>query len=271
MIVPPPMPSSFSNIEETGRRTMSELRQILGVLRETEDAERVTSGPVQSIVDIESLLDSANDLTVRLSTSGAIDTVPSGVATSAFRAVQEALTNASPARRTERDDRRPPGTNRRLSRRLRRGRRTGASADDKHVGYGLIGMSERVATFGGTLRRATTLRRLAGAGKLPVDSAPRPRRPLRARPLALARTRAMTTCDRGPPRRRPGDDPPGVADDPRRRAGTDDRRRGCRRRRGDRPRPGGQAGCRLDGCAHAELDGIAACEKICAARPAPRR
>jgi signal transduction histidine kinase len=142
----------LSNIEETGRRTMSELRQILGVLRETEDAERVTSGPVQSIIDIESLVDSANDLTVRLSTSGAIDTVPSGVATSAFRVVQEALTNA----------RRHAGPNATIDVRVERtdgcldvcveddGR--GASADDKHVGYGLIGTSERVATFGGTLR-----------------------------------------------------------------------------------------------------------------------
>ena len=132
---------------------MSELRQILGVLRETEDAGRVTSGAVQSIVDIESLLDSANDLTVRLSTSGAIDTVPSGVATSAFRVVQEALTNASPPRRTERDDRRPRGTNRRCLDVCVEDDGRGASADDKHVGYGLIGMSRRVAAFGGTLLR----------------------------------------------------------------------------------------------------------------------
>jgi signal transduction histidine kinase len=143
----------LANIEETGRRTMSELRQILGVLRDTDVApEAIPALPVQSIVDIESLVESASDLTVSLSTTGAIDTVPSGVATSAFRVVQEALTNA----------RRHAGPNATIDVRVERtdgrldicveddGR--GASADHEPHGYGLIGMGERVATFGGTLR-----------------------------------------------------------------------------------------------------------------------
>ncbi len=144
----------LANIEETGRRTMSELRQILGVLREsdTENVNEAAASPVQSIVDIESLVDSASDLDVTLSTTGAIDTVPSGVATSAFRVVQEALTNA----------RRHAGPHATIDVRVERtddcldicieddGR--GASADHQQRGYGLIGMGERVAAFGGTLR-----------------------------------------------------------------------------------------------------------------------
>ncbi len=142
----------LANIEETGRRTMSELRQILGVLRDSDVADRITPAPVQSVVDIESLVESASDLTVSLSTTGAIDTVPSGVATSAFRVVQEALTNV----------RRHAGPNATIDVRVERtdgrleicveddGR--GASADHAPLGYGLIGMGERVAAFGGTLR-----------------------------------------------------------------------------------------------------------------------
>jgi signal transduction histidine kinase len=144
----------LANIEETGRRTMSELRQILGVLREsdTENVNEAAASPVQSIVDIESLIDSASDLDVTMSTTGEIDTVPSGVATSAFRVVQEALTNA----------RRHAGPHATIDVRVDRtddrldicieddGR--GASAGHEQLGYGLIGMGERVAAFGGTLR-----------------------------------------------------------------------------------------------------------------------
>jgi signal transduction histidine kinase len=139
----------LTNIEETGRRTMSELRQILGVLRDSDAGS--SASPVQTIVDIGSLVDSATDLDVTLSTAGAIDSVPSGVATSAFRVVQEALTNA----------RRHAGPNATIDVRVERtddrldvlieddGR--GASAGQQ-PGYGLIGMGERVAAFGGTMR-----------------------------------------------------------------------------------------------------------------------
>ena len=144
----------LANIEETGRRTMSELRQILGVLRETEPAteHQASAAPLQLCTDIESLVDSATDLDIRLSTTGAIDSVPSGVGTSAFRVVQEALTNA----------RRHAGPNATIDVRLDLtddrldicieddGR--GASANHAQLGYGLIGMGERVAAFGGTMR-----------------------------------------------------------------------------------------------------------------------
>jgi signal transduction histidine kinase len=144
----------LGNIEEIGRRTMNELRQILGVLRESGgvEATAVSATPVQSIVDIELLVDSATDLDVTLSTSGEFDTVPSGVAMSAFRVVQEALTNA----------RRHAGPNVAIDVRVERtddrldvsveddGR--GASAGHQQLGYGLVGMGERVAAFGGTLR-----------------------------------------------------------------------------------------------------------------------
>ena len=194
--------------------------------------------------------------TSRLSTTGAIDTVPSGVATSAFRVVQEALTNA----------RRHAGPNATIDVRVERtddrldvcveddGR--GASADHEQLGYGLIGMGERVAAFGGTLRSGP--RRSGGwqvRGELPALTLRSPAtQAVAGRSLAGARSLASARCFviRVAPGRRPGDDPPGAADDPRCRAGADDRRRGGRRRRSGRPRAGGQAGRRADGRAHAE-------------------
>ena len=185
----------LANIEETGRRTMSELRQILGVLREsdTENVNEAAASPVQSIVDIESLIGSATDLDVTLSTTGEIDTVPSGVATSAFRVVQEALTNA----------RRHAGPNATIDVRVERtddrldvcieddGR--GASADHQQLGYGLIGMGERVAAFGGTLRSGP--RRAGGwqvRASFPLPNCvPRPRTPLLAARSPLPRSHLL--------------------------------------------------------------------------------
>ncbi len=129
----------LANIEETGRRTMSELRQILGVLRESEPATRAPGISRAGAVDASTSSRSSTRRpisTSRLSTTGAIDSVPSGVATSAFRVVQEALTNARrhagpnatiDVRR--RPHRRPPRHlhRRRRARRLRRPRSSSAT------------------------------------------------------------------------------------------------------------------------------------------------
>jgi signal transduction histidine kinase len=139
----------LTNIEDTGRRTMSELRQMLGVLRD--DGDGASAAPMPTIGDLEVLVDSAADLDVTLSTSGAIETLPSGVALSAFRVVQEALTNV----------RRHAGPNVTIDVRVERTEdRLDVSVEDngrgastgQQLGYGLVGMGERVAAFGGTLR-----------------------------------------------------------------------------------------------------------------------
>jgi signal transduction histidine kinase len=139
----------LTNIENTGRQTMSELRQLLGVLRDGDDS--ATAAPVPSIGDLAALVGSATDLDVTLSTSGPLDEVPSGVAMSAFRVVQEALTNV----------RRHAGPHVTIDVRVERTEdRLDVSVEDngrgastgQQRGYGLLGMGERVAAFGGTLR-----------------------------------------------------------------------------------------------------------------------
>ena len=81
----------LGNIEQTGRQTMGELRQILGVLRETGDADSAPLVPV--LCDLDALVSSIPELDVRLVQSGSLESVPIGVALAAYRVVQEALTN----------------------------------------------------------------------------------------------------------------------------------------------------------------------------------
>jgi signal transduction histidine kinase len=153
----------LGNIEDTGRRTMGELRQILGVLREAGDGGSGAIAPmVPMLCDLDSLASSIPDLDVRLHRTGSLDAVPIGIALAAYRVVQEALTNAhrhggpnvvvevQVACGEERVDVRVSDD----------GRGASTRATDHGGGYGIIGMSERVAAFGGTL--STGPRRTGG-------------------------------------------------------------------------------------------------------------
>ena len=141
----------LENVERTGRQTMDELRQVLGVLRDPE-AER-PAVPVPTLADLESLVDAHVVLPVRLTVSGVTDEVPAGVGLTAYRVVQEALTNAT----------RHAGPGASVDVRVTQaatylevcveddGR--GASTvqhGSGHEGYGLLGMRERVTAAGGT-------------------------------------------------------------------------------------------------------------------------
>lgn len=138
------------SIEETGRQTMRELRSILGVLRETGD--EVAPPMVPLLCDLDALVTSIPELDVRLTLSGSLDSVPIGVALAAYRVVQEALTNAH----------RHAGPNvivdvdvtcsaERVDVSVSDDGRGASTRAAESAGYGLIGMSERVAAFGGKL------------------------------------------------------------------------------------------------------------------------
>lgn len=145
------------NIEETGRQTMRELRSLLGILRNTGDGNGGAPPMVPMICDLDALVASIPDLEVRLVRSGSLDEVPIGIALAAYRVVQEALTNAHrhagpnvivdvevecSAERVDvsvSDDGRGAST------------RSASTQQGDAAGYGLIGMSERVAAFAGAL------------------------------------------------------------------------------------------------------------------------
>ena len=134
---------------------------------------------VPMLCDLDALVTSIPDLDVRLSGSGSLDAVPIGVALAAYRVVQEALTNAH----------RHAGPNVSVDVEVSRsdthvevrvsdnGRGASTRPGQTAGGYGLIGMSERVAAFGGTL--ATGPRRNGGwevRATFPLDVAVRIRR-----------------------------------------------------------------------------------------------
>jgi len=140
----------LGNIEDMGRQTMGELRQILGVLREAgAEASPLT---VPMLGDIDSLVATIPELEVRLFRSGSLDSVPIGVALAAYRVVQEALTNAHRhAGPNVVVDVEVACTPERVDVHVSDNGRGASTRVTESAGYGLIGMSERVAAFGGTL------------------------------------------------------------------------------------------------------------------------
>jgi signal transduction histidine kinase len=146
---------ALAAIEATSRAALTELRRLLGVLRQ-EDEPQGDLAPVPGLADLDGLLAEVAKagLAVRLQVEGTPAQLPAGVDLSAYRIVQEALTNvvkhAGPARAQ-------------VAIRYRdhevvvevtdNGRGAAAPIGDgrARVGHGLIGMRERVAVFGGDL------------------------------------------------------------------------------------------------------------------------
>jgi signal transduction histidine kinase len=140
---------SMEAIESTGREAMNEMRRILGVLRS--DDEAVDRAPQPSLGSLGDLLAATDDLPISFTTSGDLAAVPSAVELSAFRVVQEALTNVR--RHAGRVDHVEVAVDRADDQLVvcvvDDGR--GAGAHCGGSGFGLMGMNERVGMFGGQL------------------------------------------------------------------------------------------------------------------------
>ncbi len=139
---------ALASIESTGRRTMDELRVILGVLRtDTADAEL----DPQPTLHLIGALVAGDDLPVAVSVEGDVSSLPDSVSVTGYRLVQEALTNvrrhAGPV--DEVGVRLHVDTERLLIEVNDNGR--GAGAMPSNGGFGIVGMRERVAALGGTV------------------------------------------------------------------------------------------------------------------------
>jgi signal transduction histidine kinase len=151
--------SALDAIESTGRQTLSELRALLGVLRtaDSDDApDRGALNPSPSLADLDRLIAQTGHAGVRvqLTVSAPRQPLPAGVQLTAYRIVQEALTNvvrhagASTARVLieHRDDQ--------LIVDVADDGAKAAVVAGGPPGHGLIGMRERVLAYGGTLHAA---------------------------------------------------------------------------------------------------------------------
>ena len=134
---------ALRDIERTGRSALTELRRLLGRVRHTDFA------PQPGLSELDALVDGvrAAGLPVTLRIEGPLGDLPAGLDLSAYRIVQEALTNTlkhADASRAEVGVRRTPTT---LELEILDdgvGNGTGEIG-----GHGLIGMRERAALVGG--------------------------------------------------------------------------------------------------------------------------
>ncbi|MGI5427267.1 sensor histidine kinase [Streptomyces sp. CA-179760] len=87
--------AAFDAISATGRDAMTQLRRMLGVLREGADDGAAPREPQPGLAELPALLDGvrAGGLDVTFGTAGDVRPVPEAVAATVFRIVQESLTN----------------------------------------------------------------------------------------------------------------------------------------------------------------------------------
>jgi signal transduction histidine kinase len=90
---PPELEQAFVTIRENAVAALTELRRVLGVVR-AEDYE-APDAPQPTLADLDALLANVRDagLTVEKAVTGAVRELPQGVELSAYRIVQEALSN----------------------------------------------------------------------------------------------------------------------------------------------------------------------------------
>jgi DNA-binding NarL/FixJ family response regulator/signal transduction histidine kinase len=183
----PHVREALAAIEVTGRETVDEMRRLLGVLRRADDGPALAPQPTLRELDALAAHVREAGLPVELRVEGAPRPLPPGVDVSAFRIVQEALTNAlkhagRPARA-------------RVTVRYQPGAIEVEIEDDGTgggtgggTGHGLIGMRERVVLYGGRLDAGCS----GGGGytvkaRLPLGGAASYPSPARRRPSARSR------------------------------------------------------------------------------------
>ncbi|MBD0338625.1 MAG: sensor histidine kinase [Thermoleophilia bacterium] len=139
--------AAFDTIESTGQRALGEMRRLLGMLRA--DDEALALAPQPSLARLEELVADVEraGLPVELAVDGDPAALPPGIDLSAYRIVQEALTNAlkhaGPARARVLVRYREDGVELEIA---DDGRGSGNGAG---AGHGLVGIRERVAMLGG--------------------------------------------------------------------------------------------------------------------------
>jgi signal transduction histidine kinase len=144
-----PVREALNTIEQSAGEALKEMRRLLSLLREQEEA--LALAPQPSLRRVDALVESVRGagLPVELSVEGDIDNLPPGVDVSAYRIVQEALTNtlkhagAAHARVVIRRN----GADLQIEV-TDDGRGNG---NGEGSGHGLVGMRERVAVYGGRL------------------------------------------------------------------------------------------------------------------------
>jgi len=154
-------PEALQSIETTARDTLAELNRLLGVLRKDPDATGARS-PQPGLGQVESLLRAARDagLDVSVKVSGEQRPLPAALDLSAYRIVQEAMTNVLKHAHASRVEVGIDYGRDALVLTVSDNGGGSPEAQRSASGHGLIGMRERVDLFGGDL--STTSSSLGG-------------------------------------------------------------------------------------------------------------
>ncbi|MFH9061523.1 sensor histidine kinase [Streptomyces coeruleorubidus] len=159
---PDELKENLAGIRQNALEALTELRRVLGVLRSEHAGPGQPSGPdgdaaghaPQPTLDrLDALVENTRAAGREIITeiNGERRPLPPGVELSAYRIVQEALSNvlrhAPGARATVRLTYQPDG----LEVEIVNGRPTGPAPPSTGAGHGLLGMRERVAMLGGTM------------------------------------------------------------------------------------------------------------------------
>jgi signal transduction histidine kinase len=140
---------AFQSIQESGREALTEMRRALGLLRR--DDRELVLAPQPSVVHLENLLGRVRDagLAVELKVEGQPRPLPPGLDLSAYRIVQEALTNTLKHASGDHAWVTVRYGDRELELKIDdNGPSRGDGATD---GHGITGMRERAQLFGGKL------------------------------------------------------------------------------------------------------------------------
>ncbi|MEU6846794.1 histidine kinase [Streptomyces sp. NPDC046716] len=156
---PPELEQAFVTIRENAVAALTELRRVLGVVRVDSAAyPTAPDAPQPTLADLDRLLENVREagLTVTRTVTGAVRDLPPGVELSAYRIVQEALSNAL---------RHAPGAEAAvevsyvlggLGLRVVNGPATGLLKPSPGAGHGITGMRERVSMLSGEMTAGGT-------------------------------------------------------------------------------------------------------------------
>jgi signal transduction histidine kinase len=136
-------------VERTGREALAEMRRMVGVLRRPEEAPALAPQP--SLEHLGRLVEQAREagLPVELRIEGDAVQLPAGVDLTAYRLVQEGLTNALKHARATRAEVLVSYRDREIE--VTVSDNGNGVGDGGGGGHGLVGMRERVSVYGGDL------------------------------------------------------------------------------------------------------------------------
>ncbi len=143
---------SLDVIEGTGRQALTEMRRLVGMLRTDEESPALAPQPGLGRLNALVAQVAEAGLPVELEIEGEAAELPPGIDISAYRIVQEALTNAlkhaGPATARVAIRYRPEELELEVV-------DTGTGRTETGGGYGLVGMHERVSLYGGEIEAAS--------------------------------------------------------------------------------------------------------------------